>query len=318
MRSGGRVWLRLIAAALVAATACGSGGRADRSGGKPGADATTTTATDGGGGSPPTHRPGPGTTTAPRGGAGTTAPADGGSGGSTTTAAAHPPTTAGSTPVGTGARNGVGAYARWLLQPQRAQRVVVEVLVQHGAEPRQGSLDHVVSTLREVAGKPVSLSGPVSLPAGDDSTGDDEIRSLADRHGRAAQTPEQAVVRLLFLTGRYRSDNPDDAVIGVAVRGDTAAVFTERVQEASTPIVSRTALEAAVTMHEVGHLLGLVDLALHTGREDPEHRGHSRNRKSVMYWAIESLRVSHLLGEPPPRDFDAADLADLAAIRNGG
>ncbi|MEA3055907.1 MAG: hypothetical protein QOD30_1339, partial [Actinomycetota bacterium] len=38
---------------------------------------------------------------------------------------------------------------------------------------------------------------------------------------------------------------------------------------------------------------------------------------SVMYWAVESTVVTDLLTGGPPRDFDAADLADLAEIRGG-
>ena len=68
-------------------------------------------------------------------------------------------------------------------------------------------------------------------------------------------------------------------------------------------------------MHEVGHLLGLVDLVLDTGRADPEHPGHSSNRSSVMYWAVESTLITDVLAGGPPRDFDADDLRDLAAIR---
>jgi len=74
-------------------------------------------------------------------------------------------------------------------------------------------------------------------------------------------------------------------------------------------------IEDACTMHESGHLLGLVDLVLNTGRQDPEHPGHSRNRQSVMYYAVESGLVAQLLGGPPPTEFDDADRADLATIR---
>ncbi len=77
------------------------------------------------------------------------------------------------------------------------------------------------------------------------------------------------------------------------------------------------AIEEAVVTHEAGHLLGLVDLYLGTGRGDPEHPGHSRNAQSVMYWAVESNLVAHVLSGGPPHEFDGDDLADLAAIRAG-
>lgn len=122
------------------------------------------------------------------------------------------------------------------------------------------------------------------------------------------------MVRMLFLAGRLEGQ---DSALGAAVRGDTAVVFVEQVRSASSPLVSAAALEQAVATHELGHLLGLVDLVRSTGRADPEHPGHSPNRGSVMYWAIESDLVTSVLAGPPPADFDAADRADLAAIRSG-
>ena len=59
----------------------------------------------------------------------------------------------------------------------------------------------------------------------------------------------------------------------------------------------------------------VIDLVLHTGREDPDHPGHSPNRGSVMYWAVERDLVGTLLGAGPATTFDDADRAELAAIR---
>lgn len=233
--------------------------------------------------------------------------------GPTTTRQSSTTTTRLSSPADSGAHSGPGAYARTLLRPQGAERIVVEVFAQSGAEPQQATVDKVVRVLRDASGKPVSVAGTVALPAGDGTTDDDEIRELGDRHGRAVQSAEQAVVRLLFLNGEYA---PTASVLGVAVRGDTAAVFSEQVRR-TAKLFPVSVLEDAVTTHEIGHLLGLVDLVLHTGRQDPENPGHSRNRASVMYYAIESKLVAQVLEGPPPREFDAEDRDDLAAIRSG-
>jgi hypothetical protein len=191
--------------------------------------------------------------------------------------------------------------------------LLIEVINESGVGAGRGTIDHVTSTLATVSGKPTSaVTSPRAAPR-DDSWTADELRAVADAAG-TPQSDGRVVVHLIFVHGRWADS---DTVLGVAVRGDTAAVFVDAVAEASNPLVGAGAIETAATMHEVGHLLGLVDLQLDTGREDPEHPGHSRNRDSVMYWAVESTLITDVLAGGPPRDFDADDRRDLETIRQG-
>lgn len=206
----------------------------------------------------------------------------------------------------------VGSYAVRYLRPSESERVLVQVLAQDGASPQGAVPDRVRQVLAAVSGKTVSVASG-RLDGGPRSWTGEELRALADAVS-PAQTDEQAVLTLLYLRGGFAES---DRAVGVAVRGDVAAIFAERVDEASGMLGNRSAVEDAVTMHEVGHLLGLVDLVLDTGRADPEHPGHSPSRESVMYYAVESTLIGSVLEGGPPRDFDQADLDDLARIRNG-
>jgi len=289
----------LAALATLALAACGGAGDG----------AAPTTAAP----APPTVRPDlPGPTGAPP------PPPTAGEGGATpTTPAPAAPTVppAGGEPwPALDAAVSAGAFAPSLLRPDRSSRLVVEVHA--GASPAASTVDHVRRLLADASGKPVDVVD-VAGPGGDG--GDREwtsasIRDAADAGAVTAQGGGTAVVRLLFLRGSYEGE---DGVLGVAVRGDVAAVFVDRVADAAGLFGNYPAVEESVAAHELGHLLGLVDLVLDTGRADPEHPGHSSNRGSVMYWAVESDLVGQLLGARPPRDFDDADRADLAAIRGG-
>jgi hypothetical protein len=153
-----------------------------------------------------------------------------------------------------------------------------------------------------------------SLPASDGR----EWTAAAIASTAAARTPsataDSALLQILYLGGRYADD---DGVLGISVNARVFAVFSDEVAKAATGLVGSERIELAVSIHELGHLLGLVDLYLRTGRADPEHPGHSTNPQSVMYWAVESDVVTDLLTGGPPVDFDRADLADLAVIRDG-
>jgi hypothetical protein len=286
-----------VLALVLIAGACGEGG--DR-------EATRTTVASGP------------VTTAGAPGAGTTSPSapSGGDAGSSPTstgggAVAAPPTTRAQGALDPG---GVGGLAAALLRPGHGDRVVVEARAQSGAAPAAGALDHVVRVLREASGKAVSVDGVDPLSGGAREWTARSIVAAAESARQHGQGGTQVTLRLLFLRGTFEGD---DSVLGVAVRGDVAAVFSDRVDDAASLLVASSTIEDAVTVHEVGHLLGLVDLAIDTGRDDPSHPGHSTNERSVMHWAVESDLISQVLGGGVPTDFDAQDRADLARIRAG-
>ncbi len=208
----------------------------------------------------------------------------------------------------------VGRLAPFLLRPGHGDRIVVELRAQAGAAPRQTTIDHVVRVLQEASGKRVLVDGPDPVGGAGQAWTAAALGGLADREAERSQGGDQVVLRLLFLRGTF---NGDGGVLGVAVRGDVAAVFSDRVDAAAGLLVDPAAVEDAVSVHEVGHLLGLVDIIVGSGRGDPEHPGHSRNRDSVMYWAVESDAISQILAGGIPNELDADDRAELAAIRRG-
>lgn len=300
---GRRGWVLLLVTVCIAA-ACSSDPQVGGVGGPSSApsDAGTavsepgTAAPDGADSGEPFPAPGEGSPQTPA--PGPPSSAVGPSSSSTTTAAVAVPA------VGV-----VGAYGPWYLGTAGAESVTLEVRSQSGAEPTGATVDRVRSVLAEVSGKTVSTVGG-EVPGGARQWTPDDIRAEADRTG-PAQRSDAAVLTLLFLRGGLAGS---DSTIGVAVRSDVAAVFSDRVDDAAGLLATSDRIELAVTTHEVGHLLGLVDLVLATGRQDPEHPGHSPNRSSVMYYAVESTLVGDILGGGPPTEFDDADRADLRAI----
>jgi hypothetical protein len=289
-----RSLVALLAIALAAA--CG---------GDDGTAGTATTRADGG---VATTTPGAGTTAA-------TAPGPAGPSG-------RPPTTIGggavappTTTVGSSlAPGGVGDLAGALLRPGNGNRIVVEVRAQAAASPVAGTVDQLTRVLRDASGKVVVVDGIDAMSGGAREWSAGAIVAAADAAADHRQGGTQVVLRVLFLRGTFEGD---DSVLGVAVRGDVAAVFSDGVEATGGLLASAATIERAVTIHEAGHLLGLVDLAIDTGRDDPEHPGHSTNDRSVMHWAVESDVVTQVLGGGVPTEFDAADRADLARIRAG-
>ncbi len=299
----GVAWRFAVALSLLGA-ACGTGGgRAGNSSygaGQPGGSTTTTTVA---------------TASGPRGTSGPGQP-----GTTSRRAQPQPPTTvrrseATSAPNSTISRTAVrgpGQFAGVLLAPGAARSLVLDVRVQSGASVDGDTIGRIAELLRAQSGKPVAVHGPTMLSDSAQVHDADAIRRLADTQGEPDGT-DVAVVHLFYLSGRFS----DEGALGVAVRADTAAVFPDEIASATSPFASAARIERAVVTHELGHLLGLVDVYLERNRDDAEHPGHSPNRASVMYYAVESDLVAQLFGGPPPVDFDSSDLADLRTIRAG-
>jgi hypothetical protein len=98
-------------------------------------------------------------------------------------------------------------------------------------------------------------------------------------------------------------------------------MFQETIREAAQglPLVTAPAssIEKAVLVHELGHILGLVNnhLPMATPHEDTGHETHSTNQNSVMFWAVEQSDIVEFLQgrTEPPNQFDSDDIADMRA-----
>lgn len=239
-------------------------------------------------------------------------PDPGGSSSATTrpSASGRPPAASPSQPQ-VDARRGkgpTGSFAPVLLR----EDLTLELLQQSNAAPSGAALSHLRARLGEVAGRSIGTSGPIEIEGGARSWSASDLTALADQ--KAVRPAGSATIRMLFVHGTLGGNRN---VLGVAVRGDVLAIFVDQVRSAGGLVGNSEGVERAVLLHEAGHILGLVDLVLNTGRADPDHPGHSPNRGSVMYWAVESSAIGQVFGDNPPDTFDDADKADLARIKAG-
>ena len=215
----------------------------------------------------------------------------------------------------------LGAACRPLLQPA-IPGLVIEVDSQAGAALPGGVVDHLAATTAAVADKPagVAVDTAGTVPGDQQEWTVADIRAAAAATRDHAQTADQAVVHVLSLRGVPDQDDPAiSGAIGIAFSATELAVFPDRVDGLAVLLGGDEAVLRAVVVHELGHLLCLVNIdnTSEQGREDPDHPGHSANRDSVMFHAIETTAIGQVFAGPPPDTFDAADLADLEALRTG-
>ena len=210
-----------------------------------------------------------------------------------------------------------GGLALACLQDDKFEKMNIHFLYEEGYEPI--AMDLVKTRLQQVCDKPGGIkimSEKIDFKI--DSTWDaDDVRDARWKHGGDAMDSNTLNWYFLFPSGTYTSAE----TLGVAVDASTIAIFKDSVDEAEGFLgrPSKEEVERAVTVHEAGHLLGLVNLVYESpiDHEDPDNEGHSNNEDSVMYWAIDSNNVGNFIFGSLPDEFDADDKSDLQGMADG-
>jgi hypothetical protein len=153
---------------------------------------------------------------------------------------------------------------------------------------------------------PIAASGATVLSAAELRNIEAGARTLHSEGGTAT-------IHIIYTDGNYTDNN----VLGVAYGGTSIAIFGKKIHDNSGGIgqASRTKLESTVLQHEVGHLLGLVDIGtpMRTPHKDPNGTAHCNNNGCLMYYAAETTDVLGFLISGPVPPLDAACVQDLQA-----
>lgn len=212
----------------------------------------------------------------------------------------------------------VGANGPAILRAE-IPRMVVEIDRQEGAEIPGGAVDRLTEALQRHAHKPEGIrrAGGNTFASDRRRWDAEAVRGVVTAHRRTRSGAGQVSLYVLALRGEFVEDGSATSAIGVSLNASVVLLFPDRwVGLVGDP----GPVARAVMVHELGHVLGLVELTYDSrhDRQDPDHPHHSRNPESVMHWAVETDAVRQLLRGPPPDRFDAADLADIELIRRGG
>jgi hypothetical protein len=206
--------------------------------------------------------------------------------------------------------------SRGFLRPSPYSNVNLEIDVAGAAAPSSAVVSDMVALLSRETGKAVGQAGGHGFAGhGTGCWSDSDIVAAASR--RTTHTAGATASMLaLFLDGSYCGDSN---ALGLAFGATSLLVFSTQVESLATVTVGPDQFMKSVANHEMGHILGLVNIGYqsHINHEDPNHPHHSSNSQSVMYWAIDQGNLIQQFVQGPPQRFDTNDEADLAGLRDG-
>lgn len=216
------------------------------------------------------------------------------------------------------------------LLADRYPELHVAVYHAEGWEPSQFALDGVEGEMLRATGRhSITMSDSQSLgtiSAGDDNLwSSDELGALMNRIEPTSET----TIALAFVDGGI--ERSDDVTPWGTALGTMALVFAEQFTNQSTvtiggngilPRLNRPEVERAVAIHEIGHVLGLVNRGvprIHGELSDDDCACHSNDPESVMYKSADSdANPAFLAGSESSTisyRYAEEDIADIRAFQ---
>ena len=214
---------------------------------------------------------------------------------------------------------GVGASAADLLSGQDFDNLLVQLHYVEGFRPSDAGVQELRDFLAARLNKPGGIEiriEPALQIASQATYTTAEVRALEVEHRTAYTEGRTLAVHFLFLGGEFAGAAN---VLGIAYNNTSMAVFQEKVQQNSGGAFqpARATVESVVSIHEFGHILGLVNNGsdMQTEHQDEPNGSHCDDPDCLMYYAVRTTDfMSNLLGGAPSLDQNCLD--DLQA--NGG
>lgn len=218
--------------------------------------------------------------------------------------------------------------------------LIIDINHVEDREPSQLALDALKETLINVTDKrTVTVQTSERVDPGDASSSRKwDARQVHSLHEKSFESEldslygagDTAYLHVLYLNGHYETEEGQIAR-GVQL-GNVLAVFPDRADTVlasvgpyGPPNPAPEVVERSITIHELGHALGLVNLGAPMLTEriyDDACRCHSTMEDSVMYGGASpesgSVLEYYQDNQWVPYKFDKYDLADLEAVRQAG
>ncbi len=210
-----------------------------------------------------------------------------------------------------------GASADELLKDDRFTSLAVEVQYMKGFKPDARAIE-ILTFLRQHLHKPggIYFYQKQIKPVQGTILSRKQVDGIRRSNRTIYTKKNQIAVYILYTNGRF--ENP--YILGHAFRNTSIVIYGKVVKdnENVSSFPTQTTIESTLLLHEMGHLLGLVnkDSQMQADHADTAHEAHCMNPECFMYWSIPikpqygPVALKHL------PSLDASCQNDL--IENGG
>jgi hypothetical protein len=215
----------------------------------------------------------------------------------------------------------VGSSAADFLKAETFSKVVMEIQYPSGYALPAGSISGLESFLLNYCNKPDGIEIiTTEIPVAAAQTYSlDDVRGIESQYRTKFNTEGTLAFYIFVADGDYETNTQNSFTLGLAYKNTSIVVFGETIKSNSGGLgePSEERVTTALLEHELGHLLGLVNVGspMVDDHEDDDHNGHCAVESCLMYYTLNSVSaMGNLMGNLPT--LDAQCEADLRA--NGG
>ena len=219
-------------------------------------------------------------------------------------------------------KKSVGYSAHDLLSADKFKSVIVEMQYVQGFEPTQAAVNNLKTFMEQRLNKPGGINFKMKqIPAiSQTSYSVEDIAEIEKQYREEFTTPDQLAIYFFFADSHYSGNTGSGQVLGQAYWNTSMVIYEKTVQDLSGNLgqPSQATLETVILNHELGHILGLVNVGTEmvTNHQDAPHGAHCDNSNCLMYWGVETSDVvQNLIGGNVPQ-LDQNCINDLR--NNGG
>jgi hypothetical protein len=211
----------------------------------------------------------------------------------------------------------IGESSSELLSDSIYKSLMVEIQYVEGYKPDVGTLEYLQTFLYTYLKKPNGINILLrEIPAIEQEALSMEEVLAIEKENRNLFVKEDKMAMYILITNGV---HPGNKILGMAYRNTSAVVYGKAIKKySSSGKLPHKKLETAVLLHEIGHLLGLVNKgstprSIHV---NSTFHDHCNNRKCLMYHSVETKSFSSILMKGNIPVLDSRCVEDL--IANGG
>lgn len=220
-------------------------------------------------------------------------------------------------------RQSVGSWGGEILSGNKYKSLTVQIIYMTGYKPTDEAITNLQALLNAHCNKPKGIEIVYKEISAQGKAGYtlDDIKQIEDDNRSEFTWRKNIAITYIFVDGPSADNSGSGVILGEAYYNTSLVIFEKSVHDYSDDInePDRYKLETVVINHEMGHILGLVNLgaSMKTNHEDGSHPAHCSNQDCLMYWETETgSAIDNLLGNAPIPTLDANCIADLQS--NGG